>query len=435
MLPADFLEAVPAQAVYRPVPLPEDQNALALWRRAVELFVKPDDEGDLWGELVYGTIEEPEGSPLGSTHADAARNLLQRNAEAVRLLEEGIDRGHFRFPAFEGLDRVSDDSDFACNLGELARLPYIRFKLLAAEGHLAAAAEELLRLLRIGEMICLGDGQMVHYLIGLWIRSAAIRGIGRLVARPDIPRLVLDDLLWAVERSLHAPDGLAQSLRVDFSTISLPRLQRTVDDQDLEAVVDRVLAVYYTPRRLQVVPIDPAVTGLTAEWLAWRRRQFLAILDGHPNPLDKVATARLMGVMVAQTIHEVRHIERAGVLDMVGKLHRLRQRYDRHRLHRKTRFWPAPLTPGFPYESAGRSSLEPGPADLAASISMARQLLTETTLAAARRKLRRIANPIGLVLAEHLLAFDYSPFMFQHRAMLRRLRRLLAKRIRAAALP
>jgi hypothetical protein len=424
-----LLQFVPPEAVYRRVPLDEHCNALGLWRRAAELFVKPDDEGDLWGELIHGTSPEDEDAALRSARGTAARQLLGRNAEALACLEEGLDRGHFQFAEFRGLEQVAADSDFACKLGELARLPYIRAKILAAEGHLVAAAEEILRLLRIGEMICGGDGQMLHYLIGLWIRSAALRGMARLAARDDIPRPLLDDLLGAVRRSLRASDGLAQSLRVDFCTISLPRIAATVDDQPLGAVVDRVLAVYYAPRRPAAAPAESAGEARPGEWLLWRRQQILSMLQGHPRPLDKAATARLMGGMIARTIRQIRRAEHWGVFGLVGRLHHLRRRFQRRWLHRRTRFWPAALTPGFPYESAGRGSLEPGADDLAASISTARQLVTEATLAVARRKLRRIANPIGLVLAEHLMAFDYSPFMFQHRTMVRQTQRLLRKRI------
>jgi len=425
-----LLGAVGPRAVYRRVPLSDERNALGPWRAAVEQLVKPEDEADGWGGLIYGSSEEEEGAALAAGQLAFARELLHRNAEALRLLDEGIRRGALQFPEFHDLEQVAPNTQFACKLGEVARLPYIRSKLLAAEGDLAAAAEETLRVLRIGRMICGGDGQMLHYLIGLWIRSAALRGIGRLVARDDLPRPAVEGFLRALQAGLDGHDGLAQSLRVDFCTISLPRLARTVDDQDLETVVDRVLAVYYTPRQPPVIPIDPAHSeDMAGEWLAWRRRQILKILEGHPKPFDKAATARVMDTMVAQTLGEIRYVERAGGLRLVGKLHRLRRHYHRQWLRRRTRYWPAPLAPGFPYESGLRGDPESAPGQLAATISIARQLLTETALVTAREKLRRVQNPIGLVLAEHLLAFDYSPFMFQHRSMANQTRRLLASRL------
>ena len=43
--------------IYRHAPLEPSRNAMELWRPAVGQFVKPDDENDLWGELIYGSSE------------------------------------------------------------------------------------------------------------------------------------------------------------------------------------------------------------------------------------------------------------------------------------------------------------------------------------------------------------------------------------------
>jgi hypothetical protein len=284
-------------------------------------------------------------------------------------------------------------------------------------------------LLVIGEMICAGDGQMLHYLIGLWIRSAALRSIGRLGAHPDIPRPLLDELLHAVARSLRVPDGLAQSLRVDFCTITLPQLDRTSDEGGLETIVDKLLATYYSSHAPLGDDVGLSATvELAEDWVAWRRQQILALLAGHPRPYDKAATARLMGLLTARVVREARYAEQFGDLSLLGKLHRLRRQFFRHRLQAKTRFWPVELTPGFPYGATGRGNFAADAEQTAASALGARQLLTERRRAAAQRRLHKIPNPIGLILVEHLAAFDYSPFMFQHRTVAANIRRLLAQR-------
>ena len=430
-----LLEHVPPAVVYRRVPLDPHRNALELWRPAVEYFVKPDDEKDLWGELIYGSVEMGRGAAfLSPADESLVRALLKQNSTALQLLYEGVDRGQFQFHDFRGLDQIPADSEFACKLGELARLPFIRFKILAADGDFAAAGEELIRLLRIGEMVCNGDGQVLHYLIGLWIRSAALRGIERLARHRSVPGEVFEGLLAVIERSLNAPDGLSQSLRVDFCSISLPQLDRTMEDPDLETVVDRVLELYYVPRRDPMAPVRE-VRPMTAtdRSLDQRRQQILFLLDGHPNPFDKIGTARLMGSLVAETIRDLNYAERTGLLDLAGRLHRLRRQFRRGRLERRTRYWPVELTPGFMSASSRRSDAEPFPEGVVGSISPVHSLLTDAALEAARKKLLRTANPIGLVLVEHLLAFDYGPFMFQHRAKLKEVRRKLRKRLQSSS--
>ena len=72
------------------------------------------------------------------------------------------------------------ETEFASRLGEIARLHLIQFRLAFAEGDLVAAAEEAFRLEKIGHLISTGEGQMLHYLIGLWLLR---RGGSRLRAR------------------------------------------------------------------------------------------------------------------------------------------------------------------------------------------------------------------------------------------------------------
>ena len=104
------------------------------------------------------------------------------------------------------------------------------------DGDLPAAARELTRLLRTGEMICNGDGQVLHYLVGLWLRSAALRGIERLATHDSVTDEVRAELMADIDRAMIGPDGLAQSLRVDFCSISLPQLDRALEHESLEAV-------------------------------------------------------------------------------------------------------------------------------------------------------------------------------------------------------
>jgi hypothetical protein len=47
-----LLQHVHPDAVYRRVPLPDDQNALGPWREAVQRCVRPDKDDPLWGELI-----------------------------------------------------------------------------------------------------------------------------------------------------------------------------------------------------------------------------------------------------------------------------------------------------------------------------------------------------------------------------------------------
>jgi hypothetical protein len=57
--------------------------------------------------------------------------------------------------------------------------------------------------------------------------------------------------------------------------------------------------------------------------------------------------------------------------------------------------------------------------------------LTEARLTDLQAKLRRIDNPIGLMLVEHLMAYDYSPHLLEHLQKMKKMRDLMKLRLAA----
>jgi hypothetical protein len=344
---------------------------------------------------------------------------LETNRRALQSLYEGIERGRLQFSELSSCAQINSDSEFVFKLGELARLLLIRYRLLLADRDPLAAAGEVVRAIRVGEMICNGGGQVLHYLIGLWTRSAALRGIQRLAGRGDAPPAVLELLDSAVKRHLAAPDGLADCLRADFCCISLPRLDLTPESDDLESFVDQFLDLHLVERNGLAKHAEPAAARQAFSRPAdTRREQLLELLQGHPKPFDKMATVRLMSSRVAESIRRIGYAEKPRVLDVVGRARQVRKFLRQRKVDQQIAFWPAHLTPGFPAEEvdqgvrATRGAVALAPADLGA----------------VRKKVRSVTNPIGLLLAEHLLAPDYSQFMFEYRVKLEETERLLAER-------
>src|SRR5208282_5119659 len=208
-----LLKLIPPKAVYRRTPLEPRLNALGPWQEATKKFVVPADENGIWPELVYAT--QVPAQRILPAHLEFAKMVLRQNADCIEALDRGLDRGQFQFGDFQTLKQASLETEFVSRLGAAARLRLIRFRLWFSEGDPISAAEELFRLEKTGSMICYGEGQVLHYLIGLWLRAAAVRGFGRLAADRDTPLAVLERISETLDESLKAPDGLAQSLRVD----------------------------------------------------------------------------------------------------------------------------------------------------------------------------------------------------------------------------
>jgi hypothetical protein len=357
-----------------------------------------------------------------------AREVLAQNEECLQLFVKGIARKRIQFPEFTSLTRVQEESETINRLSDVARLLLLRGKLLASEGDLQTAAAVHVSAMRCGEMICNGDGQLLHYLIGLWIRGAAMRSISRLAAVPEIPLQAVQQLYAAVKQSLGGNDGLQQSLRVDFQTIALRQLDQTTDSGDLETIVRSVVHVYYLPEQTFVedagyLPPSQELDAWLESWSDEICRQLLVIFQGHPRPFDKLATARTMGRFVANEIRALDAIESGGLARLRGWWRQMQSHRDRSRLARQLRDWPVELSPGM----APHSDDEPRHhgADYTSASG-----LSDVDLIEARHRLQNVENPLGNVLTQNALTFDYSPFMLEHRGMMKSLSRLLGQRLR-----
>ena len=186
---------------------------------------------------------------------------------------------------------------------------------------------------------------------------------------------------------------------------------------ELENFVDRLLDTLY---QRGFVPItgstEPQFVTPTDDRLAWRREQIISLLRGHPCPFDKIATAKRMGKLVAARIHGMDYIRRPRMRDFGYALRWLLFRANWRRCWRQPRgmrYWPAQFEPDFSVEWLGHSgSARAALAELGEFMDGKRlaawQPPTDADVALARRKLRRVHNPVGWMLSRCFLATDWE---------------------------
>jgi hypothetical protein len=204
----ELLKHVPPEVIYRRVPLPDEKNALGPWRQAVTKFVKPEngsDEEDLWGTLIYGEGKVGEAKPKAFPAGDEGkplRELLEKNREALELLEEGIRRGRLQLPETRWPSVAAGQADLAWQVVDLSQGVLIKAKALCTDRDFRGAAAQLIDMLHMGEMICNAEGDTGDYLAGEWIRESAQAGIRSLAARKEVPGDVLSECLAAIDETL-----------------------------------------------------------------------------------------------------------------------------------------------------------------------------------------------------------------------------------------
>lgn len=437
----ELLKHVPPEVIYRRVPLPAEKNALGPWQEAARCLVVSEDD-ELWGKLFGDSacereetcesdkdaeIEEP-FTPPPDVDCQRIRRLLDENRAAVELSDEGIRRGALQLPEIHGSSQWRDFVDMPA-IRKMVRLRILAAKALAAEDKSAEATEQLIRILRTGEILCGAECFVVDHLMGIAVQSAACTAISSFAALPAVPGDARARLLAAVEERLCHPDHVVECLRFDSWCCDLHDVDQFPDGADPGTLFDLWRAAE-----------DPGETRheALAELIAQaearrpkRRQQFIFLLEGHPNPFDKIATVRLIAQKVADLLRALGEPLRMGVSDVEWRWGRLARSARRRWLRRQIARWPDQVfDPG--YGTFGESEEEVRSRLAEWGMSSDKRViaiftpLTEEQLAVARKRLQQVNNPFGLLLASG--AAEHRAFLVavaRCRGRLERLRRIL----------
>ncbi|HID74691.1 MAG TPA: hypothetical protein EYP56_01695, partial [Planctomycetaceae bacterium] len=437
-----LLKQVPAIARYRRSELAERGNALWYWGQAVDMMVprEPGWGGYPWsldeglGDVLPRAAGGLRGPPTGTGQRGggewfgqltgragrgnrqqpaarfaAAEDWLTPNRRAVELLRAGSRCGAVQFPLPDQEGEAAQSAEWLTPLIGLASLWLWTAREQTTRGDLAAGVDELIGLGEMGHIIVTGEGLLVHYFIGHATSSMAaaeMQRIGPVVSRHIALRRRLADTL---DRWLRQAGRVAQPLRVELCLCGLVELERFCRCPSVEQIVDQLLERHYA--NAPMAADEPAGDdGAAAEddRLAWRRRQILAALEGHPEPFDAMSTARLLGRQVADRI---RQLGRPRRWSPVGRWQSLARAYRRSRFQYRLQLWPAQLRAVFPYEwlglgEAAQARLTQLRSQLTAERWARIQPPGEAEMRIVRQRLATIPNPLGVLVADAFLAAD-----------------------------
>ncbi len=449
-----LLKHVPENLRYYRQPIPDEQNALTPWREAVAQYVAPDEDDELWGNLVYGrdknddpdneSSSEPESVPFPTgAEAERIQDILDANRRAIELLDEGIALGRLQLPVphfpLPGNDSPAENHDLM-ELIRVNHVRHIRAKAWVAQGDLSAAADDIIAVLRSGDIFCGGEREVTLWFVGDCLRKMGLQGIERLVEKYDPPVSVCRTLLAAVEHSQQQPDGLVGALCVELRYYSLPRIDTIPETENVERIVDAFL---FEPDHQPLFPMDDELgaekkAARTKHAFQRRRSKFLYVLQGHPRPFDKLATLELVVKEVGRQVEVAKAMNREIVRGLPDWALKLRTWWAHRQLKRQYSPWEvfpdcADLFGLYCDEATAEAELAQVKAtgvfddEQLAILHPANQqrYLDET-----RRRVQRVANPFGLYLANKLTNNDmYVSFSCRQRDKLGWVARLLRSRL------
>lgn len=203
---APMIAQIDPRLVYTRVPLPDAENAYPLWQEAArwrvtgKLDPPADDQQDCVEGTCFTTWRDKEPTWPEGEFGVRLIKLIEHNGPALKLLDLGIERGKLQFTDIPSPEKWNVGFDDVPGWRDLCRVRSRRILHNVLCGDFEAAGQDAIKQLRMGDMVCNGEGIVVHYLIGMALCGIAQSDI-LFLARQRTPARVLSDVLAAVERS------------------------------------------------------------------------------------------------------------------------------------------------------------------------------------------------------------------------------------------
>jgi hypothetical protein len=395
---ASLLKFVEPQLRYRNAPIASENNAWPLWQQAVDEYVdQPTD--DEFQEGLERFLDSP------AQISDALRHRISewvgQNEACHKLTDEGIARGaleSLRATRSVQLSLAMDDNRV---IRKLAVVKQIASGQQLGQHDSASALREAISILKMGTMLVRAEGLVVDSFV-----AQSVLGIGQYAAY----RVATNDGA-SDEQAARAIAELAaakatkadnkQTHRVEFCRWFIPSVAQLPLKADC-----LTLAKGYVIGGL-VSDFKPSVKVFQE----YQRsiRQTAALLEDHPNPLDKVATIRLASDALLRFFDDLDKPR----LQRGGKWF--------ESLRKELTAWPAEVAPDM--------WVVTGLGDNLGSNPIPRRKLTDRDLKRARKQLHAVDNVLGKQMIVERFSIMASPILDMSQVRLESARIRIAIRI------
>jgi hypothetical protein len=186
-------------------PVPDEENAYTCFTAAAEKVWWPEEQEK---RLPIGSLLRDD--PWDQALAD---EFLERNAEALDLIERGLACTRYQRPEVTG-----PESGFPhlAGLRKIARLMAIRSKNLFRQGKEAEALDAALGIVKLGRMEQVGHGALTDYIVALAIKSIGRGQLGRILDATTLDPQTLAAYIPRLGNLGGADDGLADAFKVEY---------------------------------------------------------------------------------------------------------------------------------------------------------------------------------------------------------------------------
>lgn len=200
---------IPADLRFDFKPIPSDENAIVVWRRAAELQVPPEDA--CWLLMKYCWTPN---APLPSEN-DLTRlqDWLKRNRAALDVFESSLKKPKAQW--FELDRRAKQPEEMA--LWNLMHTRLFEAEQMAEQKKFDQAVASLAGSLKLVQWAIEGDPALIHYLPAERLRQLVQSAMLRLAGRKDIPLQSLKQLLSSLPAGDHDAALYCKAVDLQFS--------------------------------------------------------------------------------------------------------------------------------------------------------------------------------------------------------------------------
>jgi hypothetical protein len=264
---SDDKPPIPRDLFFETQPVPGENNAIHLWRRAAKVQTKAD--ADLTALISYAW--KPEAPLPNEEQATVIKHWLKQNAESLQLVEQSLKKPAARWLA----TRVEEEQPELLALVQMTRARIVKADNLALEGKWDEAAELLEGNLRLAQIGIEAQAALIHYLVGGAVRSTTQRAMVRLANHRETPPRILKRLLVALPSLDSETNAYVRLLNVEFTVYEYPGVDvKWFAEAWAKPDARRLVSLTYDEefQRPFMVLTDPGLVSL------------------HPRPFDQLAT-------------------------------------------------------------------------------------------------------------------------------------------------
>lgn len=144
-----------------------DQNSYYVFREAKDEIYWPQD-ADVDKEMDIALENE----------------ILQKNEQALEFFEKGITFAVFQQPEYQNPENVTAELSVEglSHLRKLAQINSLKASSLLGQGKDKEAFDQALKTIKMGQMLEDGQGDLVHYLVGIAVKQIGIANLKSLIA-------------------------------------------------------------------------------------------------------------------------------------------------------------------------------------------------------------------------------------------------------------